>query len=175
LRIARGLFDDLTFDVRVRATRAHRSPMALRANLKGHLVARTSRVRRSAEDPACHQQKRVVVVEGFVGVPPNFPERLAESRENVGRNLETKDVSSCERVAGVIRVGSRTIARNESLDLARRSTLCAREPLGFGSGRRYPRDLARRRPTELAKSNGTSEHRELFECFGDAKPFGCPA
>jgi hypothetical protein len=124
---------------------------------------------------ASHQKEGFVVVERAVGVPAKFCERLAKGRKSVGRNLETENVPHCTRIGRVVGTRPWSMSRYELLHFTRSSTPCDLDPLRLRFDDGNARELACRRPGDLAVYQGARQNGKLLECLGDAKLFGSPA
>jgi len=157
-------FDELT------ATLLRRPPAAL-ANRERDLVAGAARVLGAPQSLTAEEQDGCVVIESLARIAANFRHRFPKGGEDLAREVEAEHVALEAGVRDVVGEASRTMARDEVLDLTHRPPPGGFEPFPLGGRCCYASQFTREREADGADLEAASGFGELFEGFGDTKLF----
>jgi hypothetical protein len=118
LAVALGHFDDFGRNRdELAATLLHAVAAAL-AHRERDLIARASDVPRALKHLAAEEQEGGIFVERLAGIAPDLGHCFAKGREYLARQLESKHVPLRPHVRSIVRTASRTMSRNQLLNLA---------------------------------------------------------
>jgi hypothetical protein len=112
---------------------------------------------------ARHEQQGAVIVELAARLTPELRHGVAKRRQHFRRDVEAESVTLGFRARRITRSIARLPSRHELLDIAHDTAARRRNPRLFRGQRGYPRQLAHRRPAQLAIAKGTVELRKPFE------------
>ena len=171
LPVALGHLDDFGADFdELTATLLRRPPAAL-ANRERDLVAGAARVLGAPQSLTAEEQDGCVVIESLARIAANFRHRFPKGGEDLAREVEAEHVALEAGVGNVVREASRTMARDEVLDLTHRPSPGDLKPLLLGGRGRNAGELAREGEADGAGLEVAGGFGELFKGFGDAELF----